>query len=120
MKIRFLHIFFVLFVWSCLNNSFTQVVPGDSLKAKVTDTTFKVQLGETIKLSEIQPGDLMFFKGSNVNSSVVGHVAMVVEVTPSAIKFIHSANGGVRIDNFKTSEYYIRRYVKTKRLDYGG
>ena len=78
------------------------------------------ELGETIKLSEIQPGDLMFFKGSNVNSTAVGHVAMVVEVTPSAIKFIHSANGGVRIDNFKTSEYYIRRYVKTKRLDYGG
>jgi cell wall-associated NlpC family hydrolase len=78
------------------------------------------ELGETIKLSDIQPGDLMFFKGSNVNSTVVGHVAMVIEVTPSAIKFIHSANGGVRIDNFKTSEYYIRRYVKTKRLDYGG
>lgn len=78
------------------------------------------ELGETIKLSEIQPGDLMFFKGSNVNSSSVGHVAMVVEVTPTAIKFIHSANSGVRIDNFKTSEYYIKRYVKTKRLDYGG
>jgi cell wall-associated NlpC family hydrolase len=78
------------------------------------------ELGETIKLSDIQPGDLMFFKGSNVNSTSVGHVAMVIEVTPTAIKFIHSANSGVRIDNFKTSEYYIKRYVKTKRLDYGG
>jgi hypothetical protein len=55
-----------------------------------------------------------------VNSTAVGHVAMVIEVTPTAIKFIHSANSGVRIDNFKTSEYYIKRYVKTKRLDYGG
>ena len=36
------------------------------------------------------------------------------------IKFIHSANGGVQITNFKTSKYYIQRYVKTKRLDYGG
>jgi cell wall-associated NlpC family hydrolase len=78
------------------------------------------ELGETIKLSDIQPGDLMFFKGSNVNSTSVGHVAMVIEVSPTAIKFIHSANSGVRIDNFKTSEYYIKRYVKTKRLDYGG
>jgi cell wall-associated NlpC family hydrolase len=77
------------------------------------------ELGETIKLSDVQPGDLMFFKGSNVNSTQVGHVALVIEVTPQTIKFIHSANGGVRIDNFKT-EYYIRRYVKTKRLDYGG
>ncbi|MEY5000655.1 MAG: hypothetical protein RLZZ211_691 [Bacteroidota bacterium] len=77
------------------------------------------ELGTTVKLSEIRPGDLMFFKGSNVNSTSVGHVALVVEVTPEAIKFIHSANNGVRIDNFKTSQYYIQRYIKTKRLDYG-
>lgn len=77
------------------------------------------ELGTTVKLSEIRPGDLMFFKGSNVNSTSVGHVALVVEVTPEAIKFIHSANTGVRIDNFNTSQYYIQRYIKTKRLDYG-
>lgn len=77
------------------------------------------ELGTTVKLSEIRPGDLMFFKGSNVNSTNVGHVALVVEVTPTAIKFIHSANTGVRIDNFNTSQYYIQRYLKTKRLDYG-
>jgi lipoprotein Spr len=78
------------------------------------------ELGETIALSEIQPGDLMFFKGSNVNSASVGHVGMVIDVTAEEIKFIHSANGGVQITNFKTSKYYIQRYVKTKRLDYGG
>jgi lipoprotein Spr len=78
------------------------------------------ELGETIALSEIQPGDLMFFKGSNANSTSVGHVAMVIDVTADEIKFIHSANGGVQITNFKTSKYYIQRYVKTKRLDYGG
>ena len=50
------------------------------------------ELGTTVKLSEIRPGDLMFFKGSNVNSTSVGHVALVVEVSPEAIKFIHSAN----------------------------
>jgi cell wall-associated NlpC family hydrolase len=77
------------------------------------------ELGTTVKLSEIRPGDLMFFKGSNVNSTSVGHVALVLEVTPTAIKFIHSANTGVRIDNFNTSQYYIQRYLKTKRLDYG-
>jgi cell wall-associated NlpC family hydrolase len=77
------------------------------------------ELGTTVNLSDVQPGDLMFFKGSNVHSTAVGHVALVVEVTPDAIKFIHSANTGVRIDNFKTSQYYIQRYIKTKRLDYG-
>ena len=77
-------------------------------------------LGETIALSNIQPGDLLFFKGSNINSSTVGHVALVVEVAPNTLKFIHSAKGGVRIENFVTSKYYIQRYIKAKRLDYGG
>jgi cell wall-associated NlpC family hydrolase len=78
------------------------------------------ELGETVRLSEIQPGDLMFFKGRSVNSSSVGHVAMVIEVSPEAIKFIHSStSSGVVIDNFKTSKYFIPRFVKAKRLDYG-
>ncbi len=77
------------------------------------------ELGETVSLSELQPGDLMFFRGSS-NSGGVGHVAMVIEVTPEAINFIHSStNKGVTISNFKTSKYYISHYVKSKRLDYG-
>jgi len=77
------------------------------------------EFGQTVKLAEIQPGDLMFFKGRNVNSTQVGHVAMVIEVTPEAIKFIHSSTSrGVVIDNFKTSKYYIPRFIKAKRLDY--
>jgi len=77
------------------------------------------ELGQTVSLSEIQPGDLMFFRGSS-NSGGVGHVGMVIEVTPEAINFIHSStNKGVTINNFKTSKYYISHYVKSKRLDYG-
>lgn len=88
---------------------------------ELTRTSYGLaEFGETVRLSEIQPGDLMFFKGSNPNSSQVGHVAMVVEVTPDAIKFIHSSSSrGVIIDNFKTSKYYIPRFIKAKRLDYG-
>ena len=82
-------------------------------------TSFNLaELGETIKLDNLIAGDLMFFKGSNANSTAIGHVAMVIEVTPDAIRFIQSANSGVRIDNFKTSKYYIARYIKSKRLDY--
>jgi len=77
------------------------------------------ELGETILLSDVQPGDLIFFRGTGA-STTVGHVGMVIEVTPDAINFIHSStNRGVVINNFKTSKYYISRYVKTKRLDYG-
>ncbi len=79
------------------------------------------EFGKTVKLAEIQPGDLMFFKGRNVNSTSVGHVAMVIEVNDGMIKFIHSSTSrGVTIDTFNTSKYYIPRFIKAKRLDYGG
>ena len=78
------------------------------------------EFGEVILFSDIQPGDLMFFKGSNINSSTVGHVAMVVEVAPNTLKFIHSASSGVKIENYVTSKYYLKRFIKAKRLDYGG
>lgn len=79
------------------------------------------EFGKTVKLSELQPGDLMFFKGRNISSSGVGHVAMVVEVVNGQIKFIHSSTSrGVIIDTFNASKYYVPRYIKSKRLDYGG
>lgn len=78
------------------------------------------EFGRTVKISDLRPGDLMFFKGRNVNSTQIGHVAMVVEVSPGVIKFIHSSTSrGVVIDNFLTSKYYIPRFIKAKRLDYG-
>lgn len=78
------------------------------------------EFGKTVKLSELQPGDLMFFKGRSVNSTSVGHVAMVIEVNNGVIKFIHSSTSrGVVIDTFNGSQYYVPRYLKAKRLDYG-
>jgi cell wall-associated NlpC family hydrolase len=77
------------------------------------------ELGKTVKLSEVQPGDLLFFKGSNIKSTTVGHVAMVVEVNENEIKMIHSSNSrGVAIENFKTSKYFIARFLKAKRMEY--
>jgi cell wall-associated NlpC family hydrolase len=79
------------------------------------------EFGKTVKLSELQPGDLMFFKGRSTRTAGVGHVAMVVEVKEGVIKFIHSSTSrGVIIDTFNNSGYYVPRYLKSKRLDYGG
>jgi len=79
------------------------------------------EYGKTVRLSEVRPGDLMFFKGSNINSSKIGHVALVVDVSnEDGIKFIHaSSSKGITIDKFNGSKYYVPRYVTTKRLDYG-
>ncbi len=77
------------------------------------------EFGKTVKLADLRPGDLMFFKGSNVHSTQIGHVALVVEVNPGEIKFIHSASGGVQITVFNNSRYYVPRFIKATRLDYG-
>ena len=101
-------------------SGFISYVFGNFGFSLVRTSTGMAELGETVKLADIQPGDLMFFKGRDVNSKSVGHVAMVVEVSSDAIKFIHSSSSrGVVIDNFKTSKYYIPRFIKAKRLDYG-
>jgi len=78
------------------------------------------EFGETVRLSKVRPGDLLFFKGRNLNSLNVAHVAMVIEHTEEGIKMIHSSTSrGVVIDNFSKSKYFIPRFLKAKRLDYG-
>lgn len=75
--------------------------------------------GKRIKLAEVQKGDLLFFKGSSLSSTVVGHVGMVIENQDGVIKFIHSANnGGVQITTFNGSKYYVPRFIMAKRLEY--
>lgn len=88
---------------------------------QVTRTSYGLaDLGRNVKLAQVKPGDLLFFKGRNSNTSRVGHVGMVVEVTELGIFFIHSSSSrGVVIDNFKASKYYIPRFIKAKRMDYG-
>jgi len=78
------------------------------------------EFGENVLLSEVRAGDLLFFKGRNVNSTGIGHVALVINHDEEGIRFIHSSTSrGVVIDNFNKSKYYIPRYIKAKRLDFG-
>jgi cell wall-associated NlpC family hydrolase len=87
----------------------------------LTRTSFGLaELGKSVRLSELQPGDLMFFKGRNLNTSRVGHVALVIDTTDGVIQFIHAAVNGIRIDTFNNSSYYVPRYIKSKRMDYIG
>lgn len=87
----------------------------------ITRTSYGMaEFGETVKLAQVKPGDLLFFKGRNLNSKTVGHVALVVENGDEVIKMIHaSTSRGVVIDVFTNSSYYVPRFLKAKRLDYG-
>ncbi len=101
-------------------SGFVSYVMGNFGFSLVHSSYGMAEFGETVRLNDIRPGDLMFFKGSNVNSTRIGHVALVVEVKDNVIRFIHSSNGkGVGIDTFNGSRYYVPRFVKAKRLDYG-
>jgi cell wall-associated NlpC family hydrolase len=73
-------------------------------------------LGEKVAFDDLQPGDLVFFKGSRTSSTRVGHVGMVIEKTESGFKMIHaSVAKGVRIDNY-SDPYYKARFLFGKRL----
>lgn len=74
-------------------------------------------LGSPVAFDELQPGDLVFFKGRSTKSTRVGHVGMVVEKTNEGFKMIHaSVSRGVRIDSYSTP-YYKARFLFGKRLD---
>ncbi len=77
----------------------------------------QVHIGSTIALSEVQKGDLLFFKGRNSRSSYIGHVAMVIEVSPDGkdVKMIHSTRHGLRADWLSQEPYYVKRYVTARR-----
>lgn len=72
--------------------------------------------GEKIDLPQAKPGDLIFFKGNSTKSSRIGHVGIITEVTPSYVRFIHSAwKGGIRYDLLSAS-YYQKRFVAIRRM----
>lgn len=72
------------------------------------------KIGEKIKKSEAQPGDLIFFK--NGGSRVINHVGIVIEVNGDEIKFIHSATSkGVSVNSTK-DPYYSRNFTQINRI----
>lgn len=76
----------------------------------------QAEKGQLIELPHAKPGDLIFFKGQSTKSSRVGHVGIITEVTPSYVKFIHSAfKGGIRYD-LLGADYYRKRFVAIRRM----
>lgn len=71
--------------------------------------------GYDVTISDLQPGDLLYFKGRNINSSAIGHVAMVTSVTEGKIQFIHAAGKSVKMESFNNNSYYVPRFLKARR-----
>lgn len=73
-------------------------------------------LVEKISLSEIKKGDLMFFKGRNINSKLVGHLSIVTSVEGDLIEMMHSCSRGILIEVYQRNNYYTSRFLFAGRL----
>ncbi|MBS4206724.1 C40 family peptidase [Bacillus sp. FJAT-50079] len=66
------------------------------------------QIGENVARNDIQPGDLVFFKLSTINSAIYIGNDQVVHVTLS---------DGVRVTNIRTNSYWSNAYIGAKRVE---
>lgn len=83
-----------------------------------TSSSSQAHVGEKIALKDVQPGDIILFKGSDSKSRSVGHVGIVVSENNQPIKFIHSATSqsrGITYD-FLSHPYYKARFVSVRRI----
>ncbi|MDL2261894.1 C40 family peptidase [Bacteroidales bacterium OttesenSCG-928-I21] len=81
------------------------------------NTSDMLKISNKIEMQDIMPGDLVFFKGRNINSDSIGHVALVTEKTKNGFKMIHATSSkGVIINDFEQYEYWKTRYLFAARL----
>ncbi len=73
-------------------------------------------LGKEIDRQHIRPGDLVFFKGSNMRSNAIGHSGIAIENKDGKVLFISATvSAGIHIDSID-GPYWKERYVKAKRI----
>lgn len=74
------------------------------------------KVSKKVSLSEIKKGDLIFFKGRNINSEEVKHVSMVTSVDGDIIEMMHSCNRGIIEETYNSNRYYTSRFLFAGRL----
>lgn len=75
-------------------------------------------VGVNVPLSQVKPGDLLFYGTKKGNSYRTQHVAMVYSNVNGRMSFIHSSSRGVVIDDPDSSswEYWEKRFLFAKRV----
>lgn len=90
-------------------SGFTKYVYG-MMGVKLNRTAAQ-QLKNGYAVTNLQPGDLVFFANTYSTSAAASHVGIYVGNN----QFIHAANGGVKITSMD-HEYYAARYVGARRV----
>jgi cell wall-associated NlpC family hydrolase len=73
------------------------------------------QAASPIEVKELKKGDLMFF-ATGRDRNKINHVALVVEVTPAEVRFVHATvSQGVTVSSLNEA-YWLRKYRSSGRL----
>ena len=76
----------------------------------------QAEVGQPVATTEAKKGDLILFKGHDINSVKAGHVGIVADIIGGRIKFIHaSTSKGVKYD-FIDAPYYKERFMMIRRI----
>jgi cell wall-associated NlpC family hydrolase len=74
-------------------------------------------LGFALPIDSVQKGDLLFFKGRNLQNGTTGHVSIVVDVShEKGIQMIHSTKTGLRLDWLSETPYFKKRLITARRI----
>lgn len=74
------------------------------------------KVGKEIKMSELEPGDLVFF-ATGKKRKVVTHVGLVTDVKgKDNVKFIHSSSQLGVVETNLYAEYYQKRFRGARRV----
>lgn len=69
------------------------------------------QLNNGYSVSNLEPGDLVFFNNTYSTSAAASHVGIYIGDN----QFVHSASGGVKVTSLSDS-YYASRYIGARRI----
>lgn len=75
----------------------------------------QANVGEKVKIKELQPGDLLFFATGKKKREIT-HVGIVTDVKRDNIKFIHASTSLGVIETNLYSDYYIKRFRTARRV----
>lgn len=79
----------------------------------------QVEVGSPVAIDSVRKGDLLFFKGRNIKSTQIGHVAIVIDVSDTNdVQMIHSTRHGLKAEWLSQEEYYKKRYITSRRLEF--
>jgi cell wall-associated NlpC family hydrolase len=75
------------------------------------------EVGKRIETKLAKKGDLILFKGFDLNTTTAGHVGLVISELNEPIVFIHSSTSkGIKIDKLKGNTYFEPRFLEIRRI----